>query len=86
MNRFNYIALSACVALSVSSCDDSFDVSSKADGVLAVSQEGFNTLQSYNVGEKYTADLWIQQGRIEINRQCGEFLGGQSSARFDECS
>ena len=47
MNRFNYIALSACVALSVSSCDDSFDVSSKADGVLAVSQEGFNTLQSY---------------------------------------
>lgn len=29
MNRFNYIALSACVALSVSSCDDSFDVSSK---------------------------------------------------------
>ncbi len=65
MNRFNYIALSACVALSVSSCDDSFDVSSKADGVLAVSQEGFNTLQSYNVGEKYTADLWIQQGGLK---------------------
>lgn len=65
MNRFNFIALSACVALSVSSCDDSFDVSSKANGVLAVSQEGFNTLQSYNVGEKYTADLWIQQGGLK---------------------
>ena len=62
MNRFNYIGMLAYVALSMSSCDDSFDVSSKADGVLAVSQEGFNTLQSYNVGEKYTADLWIQQG------------------------
>lgn len=48
MNRFNYIGMLAYVALSMSSCDDSFDVSSKADGVLAVSQEGFNTLQSYN--------------------------------------
>lgn len=47
MNRFNYIGMLAYVALSMSSCDDSFDVSSKADGVLAVSQEGFNTLQSY---------------------------------------
>lgn len=43
MNRFNYIGMLAYVALSMSSCDDSFDVSSKADGVLAVSQEGFNT-------------------------------------------
>ena len=65
MNRFNYIGMLAYVALSMSSCDDSFDVSSKADGVLAVSQEGFNTLQSYNVGEKYTADLWIQQGGLK---------------------
>ena len=39
MNRFNYIGMLAYVALSMSSCDDSFDVSSKADGVLAVSQE-----------------------------------------------
>ena len=39
MNRFNYIGMLAYVALSMSSCDDSFDVSSKADGVLAVSQK-----------------------------------------------
>ena len=47
MNRFNYIGMLAYVALSMSSCDDSFDVSSKADGVLAVSQEGFNTCLLY---------------------------------------
>lgn len=84
MNRFNYIGMLAYVALSMSSCDDSFDVSSKADGVLAVSQEGFNTLLSYNVGEKYTADLWIQQGGLEVNCQCSKFFCGQSFARFNE--
>ena len=81
MNRFNYIGMLAYVALSMSSCDDSFDVSSKADGVLAVSQEGFNTLQSYNVGEKYTADLWIQQGGL---KSTAKFFCGQSFARFNE--
>ena len=30
MNRFNYIGMLAYVALSMSSCDDSFDVSSKS--------------------------------------------------------
>lgn len=47
MNRYEYIGLLAFVTLSISDCDGSFDVSAKAGGVLAVSQEGFNTLQRY---------------------------------------
>lgn len=67
MNRINYTILSACIGLSLHSCDDSFDVSAKADGVLALAQEGFRTLQSYNVGEEYAADLWIQQGGLKLS-------------------
>lgn len=40
MNRFNYIGMLAYVALSMSSCDDSFDVSSKADGVWLFLRKG----------------------------------------------
>lgn len=36
MNRFNYIGMLVYVVLFMSSCDDSFDVSFKVDGVLVV--------------------------------------------------
>lgn len=67
MNKINNIILSACVALFISSCNNSFDVSSKAEGVLALAQEGFTTLQSYDVGEEYVVDLWIQQGGLNLS-------------------
>lgn len=64
MNRINYTLLSACMAVFISSCENTLDLSGKAESVLALSQAGFNTLQSYDVGEEYTADLWIQQGGL----------------------
>lgn len=66
MNKISATLISICIALSIGSCDDSFDVSSKAEGVLAFAQEGFNTLQSYDVGEEYSVDLWVQQGGLDL--------------------
>lgn len=66
MNKISATLISICIALSIGSCDDSFDVSSKAEGVLALAQEGFNTLQSYDVGEEYSVDLWVQQGGLDL--------------------
>ena len=67
MNKINSSILSACLALSISSCENSFDINSHAEGVLAFAQEGFNTLQSYDVGEEYVVDLWIQQGGLNLS-------------------
>lgn len=64
MNKLNYTLLSACMAVFISSCDETFEISSEIDSVLGLSQTGFNTLQSYDVGEEYAADLWIQQGGL----------------------
>lgn len=62
MKKISYILISGCITLSLVGCDEAFDTSNTSAGILSLSESGLNILQSYNVGEKYNADLWIQHG------------------------
>lgn len=66
MNKISNTIIAICIAFSIGGCDKSFDVHSKAEGVFAFAQEGFSTLRSYDVGEEYLTDLWIQQGGLNL--------------------
>lgn len=79
MNKFNYIGIFACVALLINGCDNNLNViKPQVGGVLDLSQPGFTTLQSYNVGEQYTADLWIQQGGLKTTASVVNFSVDQT--------
>lgn len=67
MKKINILLLSSCITLFMLSCDDTFDTSNTSAGILSLSESGLNILQSYNVGEEYNADLWIQHGGLELN-------------------
>lgn len=68
MKKISYILISGCITLlSLASCDETFDTSNTSAGILSLSESGLNILQSYNVGEKYDADLWIQHGGLDLN-------------------
>lgn len=67
MKRISFILISGCIALSMASCDETFDTSNTSAGILSLSENGLSILQSYNVGEKYDADLWIQHGGLELS-------------------
>lgn len=67
MRKISYILISGCITLSIIGCDETFDTSNTSEGILSLSENGLTILQSYNVGEKYNADLWIQHGGLELN-------------------
>lgn len=65
MKKISYLILSGCITLSFAGCDDTFDTSNTSEGILSLSESGLQILQSYNVGEKYSADLWIQHSGLQ---------------------
>lgn len=73
MKKINFILISGCITLSIAGCDDTFDTSNTSKGILSLSENGLTILQSYNVGEKYNADLWIQHGGLELKNSTVTF-------------
>lgn len=73
MRKISYILISGCITLSIIGCDETFDTSNTSEGILSLSENGLTILQSYNVGEKYNADLWIQHGGLELNNSTVTF-------------
>ena len=78
MRKISYILISGCITLSIIGCDETFDTSNTSEGILSLSENGLTILQSYNVGEKYNADLWIQHGGLELNNSTVTFTVDKS--------
>jgi hypothetical protein len=78
MRKISYILISGCITLSIIGCDETFDTSNTSEGILSLSENGLTILQSYNVGEKYNADLWIQHGGLELNNSIVTFTVDKS--------
>lgn len=64
MKKTTIIAYAVGLACVWAGCENTFDVSGKADNLLSVSVNSLNEQQSFNVGEKYKAELWVQRGGL----------------------
>lgn len=84
MRKISYILISGCITLSIIGCDETFDTSNTSEGILSLSENGLTILQSYNVGEKYNADLWIQHGGLELNNSTVTFTVDKKPARLTQ--
>lgn len=73
MKKISFLLISSCILFSVTGCDDTFDTSNTSEGILSLSENGLSILQSYNVGEEYNADLWIQHGGLELSNSTVTF-------------
>lgn len=60
----NIILLGAALACLCAGCENTFDVSRRADSLLSVAVNSMSEQQSFDVGEKYRAELWVQRGGL----------------------
>lgn len=64
MKKIYSILTIAWVAILMTNCDSTFDIIDKADGLVSVSINTVNKQKSFNVGELYRAELWVQRGGL----------------------
>ena len=46
------------------SCNENFEIADKADSLVSVAINTLNIQKSFNVGESYQAELWVQRGGL----------------------
>lgn len=46
------------------SCDENFEIADKAESLASVAINTLNIQKSFNVGESYQAELWVQRGGL----------------------
>lgn len=60
---YSILAATALIVLTTS-CDENFEVADKADSLVSVAINTLNIQKSFNVGDAYQAELWVQRGGL----------------------
>lgn len=55
---------SVALLISTTACDENFETAGKADSLVSVAINTLNTQKSFNVGEAYRAEIWVQRGGL----------------------
>lgn len=74
MKKIHYMLPFIALAMVAISCDTNFEVSDKADSLISVSINALNKQKSFNVGEAYQAELWVQRGGLNDASGKVEFI------------
>ncbi|MDO5665068.1 MAG: DUF1735 domain-containing protein [Bacteroidia bacterium] len=78
MKITKYFLLLLSIALLIPACESKLNLEGKAPGVVYFAKSGYNKLISYEVGEAYTADIWIGKGGLTSGNTTVEFIVTQS--------
>ncbi|WP_294476786.1 BT_3987 domain-containing protein [uncultured Bacteroides sp.] len=64
MKKIHSMLASIAFMILAASCDENFEVADKADSLVSVAINTLNIQKSFNVGDAYQAELWIQRGGL----------------------
>lgn len=64
MKKIYSILATIIFLMPATSCDDNFEIADKADSLVSVAINTLNIQKSFNVGESYQAELWVQRGGL----------------------
>ncbi len=74
MKKIYSVPAFIALAMLATNCDNNFEVSDKADSLISVSINTLNKQKSFNVGEAYQAELWVQRGGLNDHSGRVEFV------------
>ena len=64
MKKIYSILVTIVFLILTASCNENFEIADKADSLVSVAINTLNIQKSFNVGESYQAELWVQRGGL----------------------
>ena len=64
MKKIYSILVTIVFLILTASCNGNFEIADKADSLVSVAINTLNIQKSFNVGESYQAELWVQRGGL----------------------
>ena len=61
MKKIYSILVTIVFLILTASCNENFEIADKADSLVSVAINTLNIQKSFNVGESYQAELWVQR-------------------------
>lgn len=64
MKKIHSIPTVIVFLMLIVSCDENFEIADKAESLISVAINTLNIQKSFNIGESYQAELWVQRGGL----------------------
>ena len=64
MKKIHSISAAIVFLILIVSCDENFKIADKAESLVSVAINTLNIQKSFNIGESYQAELWVQRGGL----------------------